>query len=280
MRSLIRAIRFLFSISSPTGGPGDEPACCLHWIMPLGFAAGVLLAVIVGTCWGTLTYRPGGELWMAVVPAMLVYWLLLGTARYIGWGTTWATLRSAGRGVEMIPLVTLAIVAAAVCQFVALAMLPTRYPLTPPIAEWSRPLYLALIPPLHFGAIVLMGLWGSGAVLLAACLGRPDDRADPCVRQLLAERTWKKMTWAMAPTSGLTLLFLVGWSRQWGEPWATSIVPAVFTSLAVTVILFGVTTLFAWLLARKERPVTRGTLLAAGLIGEIGFLILFHALVR
>ena len=297
MRSLLKAIRFLYGVSAPreqaataTGLPTGN-AAWLHWIVPLGLAAGVLLAVIVGLSWGRLTYQPGGELWMAVVPAMLIYWLGPGAARYMGWGRTWASVRLGARmndlthdaypGVQCLGLMVLAIVAAAVTQFVAIAALPTRNPTAPPgmSRDWL-PFYYLLFPIQNYGAMVLMGLWGNAAVLLAACLGRPAGHADAMVRQLLAARTWKKMAWAIPGPAAVSMLFLVGWERKWGEPWATAIVPSAFQALAIAVILFGVTMLFAWLLARRLQGHCRATLLAAGLIGEITFLLLFHTLPR
>lgn len=296
MSSLSQAARFLYGVravrddGSDAGGADRSAAGWVRWITPLGLLVGVLLAAVLAVGWSQLTHGPG-ELWMVAVPAVLIYWLGPGAARYAGWGRTWTSVRLGARlndlsrdaypGIEGLGLMVIAIVAAAMTQFAAVSMLPVRLPTTPPgLPSQFMPIYYCLFPATHYGAVVLMCLWGNAAVLLAACLGRPAGHADRLVRELLAAPAWRKMAWALLFPAAVSAVFFFGWFRQWGQDWLPTAALSVFYALAVAVILFGVTMLFAWLLARRVQGHCRSTLLAAGLIGEIAFLLVFHAMFK
>lgn len=308
MRSLIQAMQFFYGLRTAPVGPADAPEAgdagstggdWIVWAMPLGLAVGLLLAMLAALMWTPLT-RPGtSDLWLVIAPAMLVYWLGPGLSRYLGWGRTWASIRLGGRlndldrdrypGIESIGLMALAIVAAAIAQYVAVALLPTRLPylasslfgfLGEPWGPRVGVMGRFVFPWTHYGAIVLMAVWGNSCVLLAGCLGRPAGHADPAVRELLALPTHGKLAWAIPGPIALTALFLIGWLRSYRDLWALTLAQAVTESLMIAVVLFGGTMLFAWLLARRVQGHCRATLLSAGLIGEIAFLFLLHAVLK
>jgi hypothetical protein len=286
MHSLLKAFRFLYS-SRADEEPLEGSAAWAFWIVPLGLGIGIALAVVLGFCWPRLTYSPGA-LWMVAVPAMLLYWLGPGGARYAALGRTWASIRLGARlndqprenypGAECLSLVVLTVTAAAVAQFVAVAMLPIVHPATIPgvpgfLQQW-------LFPWKHFGAIVLMTTWGNAAVLLASCIGRPAGHCEPSVRQLLASPAWPRLLLGLLIPAAVSMLFIVGWRGELPDRWVQTLALSAFDTLGIAAIMFGVTTLFAWLLARRVQGHCRSTLLSAGLVGEITFLVIFHAMYK
>ncbi len=284
MHSLLKALRFMYS-SRADAGPADGSSAWLLWIVPLGLVVGIALAVVVGFSWPRLTYSPGA-LWMVVTPAMLLYWLGPGGARYAALGRTWASIRLGVRlndqprdtypGAECLSLAVLTVTAVAIAQFVSVAMLPAvRAATIPNVPEF---LHQWLFPWKHYGAIVLMAGWGNAAALLASCLGRPAGHAEPSVRQLLASPAWLRLLPGLLLPAAVSMLFIVGWRRESQDPWAKTLALSAFDTLGIAVIMFGVTMLFAWLLARRVQGHCRSTLLSAALVGEITFLLIFHAM--
>ncbi|MDD4890193.1 MAG: hypothetical protein PHU85_09705 [Phycisphaerae bacterium] len=289
MRSLLTAMQFLYGLRAGQGGESPqerESARWVAWFAPLGLAVGVMLALLILLAWGPIQPPLQRELWLVVVPALMIYWLGPASGRYVGWARTWASIRLGGRlndldhdaypGIEATGIMVLAVATAALAQYVAFANLPYSWPL---LAQ-NTPSLRLLFPRANYGAPVLMAMWGNACVLLAACLGRPAGHAEPEVRQLLAMPTLSKLLWAEVAPLALTALFLVGWLHRGGTLGASTIVLAAFDALAIAVILFGVTMLFAWLLARRVQGHCRATLLSAGLIGELVFLLLFYAIIK
>ncbi len=298
MPSLVKALRFLYGLRTgrgPSGagveaggGPADSGgpggAAWIHWAVPAGAALGVLLALLTSLSWRVLTLRRGdGGLWVAVAPILLIYWLGPGAARYLSWGRVWADLRIGQRSADgegstdWSALMMLGLVAAGVVHGITLATLPIG-------GGWVEQLGVTLnrilFPRAIYGAIILMCMWGNGSVLLAGCLGRAAEGACPQVADLLSAGRARKMLWALLPPIAVGALYLFGWRWRGGQDWASVLALAGAHSLAIGVILFGTAMLYGWLLARRGRGHCRATLLSAGLIGELAFLLMFHTLVK
>ncbi|MCG3177749.1 MAG: hypothetical protein BIFFINMI_00069 [Phycisphaerae bacterium] len=272
MKSLRHAIGFCFGLREPTE-PADS-AAWTHWVVPAGAGLGTMLAAVTAISWYRL-HLWGYGLWMAVMPALLILWLGPGAGRVVGFARTFSFLRQGRRfnrdnDLDGDPLtgglMVVGLVAAGLLCYIAMATLPTEAP-----PAWALPHWLDSIlrPRKLYAVIVLMSTWGGGAVLLSGLLGKPAESSGPMVRQLLAVGAWRKILWGWLVPTALTTFYFSNW---WLGGWASAV--------ATGVIEFGVIALLGWIMARRGQGHCRDTLLAAGVLGELLFLLLFHVLVK
>jgi hypothetical protein len=269
----LHAAAFCYGLAEPDDSLSRS--AWLHWIAPLGLGLGVALALLMALGWQTLHLSMGGYgLWMAVVPVLGLYLLGPGAGRLLAFARLLAHLRQGQRLPDAdtprasdpltAGLGAMAMLAAAGLFYVAIATLPTDAPTHSRLPYWIA---MVIRPRKVYAAIVLMGLWGNGAMFLAAMMGRPGRDASTSVRQLLAAPLWVKFLWGwLTPTAGSVVLFSGWWSGGWAS------------ALALGVMLFGLLMLTSWLLARMGQGHGRETLLGSAVLAEIGLLIIFHAM--
>lgn len=271
MKSLSTALRFLYGLGDGPGSSSLSPRW-LHLVTPLGLAVGLAMVLVTANAW---RYLHALELWTAMLPVLVLWWLGPGVAWMLGLGRLALRLR-VGQSDQRLGEGGAALLSAAavICLLIAWYALMVSLPRDSLVTSGRLPTWLAQIvhPRKLWAAITMASVWGHGGVLLGAMLrgqrvepGAGDGQA---VDQLLDARGWVKMLWGWIAPAALTIWFFLPW---WSGGWASA--------LALSVIIGGLLMLYGWLLARRAIPQTRATLLAGGVLAQLTFLVGFHVLI-
>lgn len=280
-RSIFDAGRLLLTFDvQPRGLDGPRAAAVIGWVVPI--------SLLIGLAWaGTFraTWRLYGEVeGIPILPALCVILLeAFVTGRYLPLALARVVdiidAGAPGRGASdsfVPPLIndlsspprlrgTLMLALIVLVQFVLLSSIPKVNPWWPPDDD-LRHYFNFLYPRPIYRPLLLAPLWGRWAILLAACVGRTAERADPDVVAISRAMTpGRLLRHAILPL----LLSCIYFSRE-----QNFLIGAV-----IALVVFAVSYVACVLMARRLGGQTRTTLLATGQVAQIVFLATYKAMV-
>lgn len=260
------AARFLFPLDERSSADSDHWARATHWFLLWGLLTGILYAAVFRVAW-----RSFGEYqYVRFVPMAFVL------IADLGWGgyrllTATSSLFAARRSSESAPEspsylpVILALVLISILKYAILVSLPMGTPRPSQSIEWAtwRHQLGFLYPKAIYRPLILMPVWGRWAMMLALSIGRASPACSPRLRRMAqASQLWRILLYWLG-CMGLTLFYASGNPSQVGR--------SVIISLGVLVIAY----LVSFGLSRRSDGQTETSTLAAGLAGEMGFLLLY-----
>ncbi len=279
-RALFDAGRLLLTFDvQPRGLDLARAGAVIGWVVPI--------SLLVGLAWaGTFraTWRLYGEVeGIPILPALCVILLeAFVTGRYLPLALARVVdIIDAGvpgrgsAGPFVPPLIndlsspprlrgTLMLVLIVLTQFGMIASLRNYNPWWPPNDDW-RHYFNFLYPNPIYRPLLLAPLWGRWAILLAACIGRTAERADPDVVAISRAMTpGRLLRHAILPL----LLSCIYFSRE-----RNFLIGAV-----IALVVFAVSYVACVLMARQLGGQTRTTLLATGQVAQIVFLATYRAM--
>jgi cobalamin synthase len=246
------------------GDPVDEAAAtrAIHWIVPIGVVTGLVYACLYRGSW-----RCFGEVHgIRLMPAACV-WIadlaLLGCVLWIAAARVFGRLLRPSRPSCSPPtnepgLVLLApLVILAGLKLVLWVAIPEGVSTWPGI--WGSALNFAY-PHAFYRTLILAPIWGRWGVVLAANLGRCDPAADGLTRGLTAQQSPQRVLGWFIPITALTAVYC-GYNGKW------------MVGCVIALAVLGTTYLFGVFAGRRLGGQNRDTLLAAGLVAELSYLI-------
>jgi hypothetical protein len=255
--SFQRALAFLLPVGdeSAMSQPGGRNAA--HWYVPIGLAIGVVYAVVFNGVWSVY----GEYFGLRLLPAAALLILDLGFFgnRLLRGACAVSEAVADRRGAlgEALRPALLTLVLLLFLKSAAVLALPRGQQWT--ADDWRRYLFLINPPPV-LRPLILMAMWGRWSVLLALGLGRARAGEPAALLNAMdAARFGVAMGWLL-PCVALTVLYC-------------GVRTGVAAGMLVSSITLGAAYLTAVLLSWRFGGLTRASVYAAGLAGELAFLL-------
>ena len=267
-RAALLAARFLFPVTDRSACEETGWPMAGRWLLVWGIIIGAAYALVFRGAWrwfgeyNRLRLAP-----VAVLLALDLGWcgrrLLLGALRVLG---------NDGHTDEVAPPApaspqgTLALVLIAIFKYALLLSLPFGARLQP--ADW-RDVYLGFFyPEVIYRPLILMPIWGRWAIMLALRIGRVAPTGSQRLRLMAGGLSLSAVMLWWLGCSALTMLYCSGA----GEHLARGVFIAVAVFLTCYLVCFA--------LARRAGGQTEATVGAAGLVGELAFLMFYLPVAR
>lgn len=266
--SLWYAVRLMFPGPRCLSSRGATRAC--YWFVLLGLVIGLVYAGVYRVAW-----RQFGEVRsLPLVPAVAV-WLLdvslvaslfyLGAARTIGRMIAPQSSVSVGADNQSnrYPIEILVLLILVVLKLMLLMAIPQGISGWPGPGDWRSYFNWVYARP-HYRPLILAPIWGRWAMLLVGSIGRLHERSDEGLSRFCGVLSAGLVLMLMVPVTVLTSIYC-GRLGRW-----------MFGCIIACIVLAG-TYLYGVLAARRQGGQTRDSILGAGLIGELIFLIAYEA---
>ncbi|MCK4659696.1 MAG: hypothetical protein KAV82_09275 [Phycisphaerae bacterium] len=247
---------------------GAGRAC--HWFVPLGLIIGLAYTGVYRAVWrqfgevSALALMPAAAVWLVdvAIVASALYLAAAGTiARTIHPSTRLSNDlgdRNARYTIEILALLILVVL-----KLVLLIAIPKGVASWPGPGDWRSHFNWMYAHP-HYRPLILAPMWGRWAMLLVGSIGRLRDGNDAGLSRFCGSLSATLMLVYMIPIAVLTAIFC-GHRGRW-----------MFGGIISCVVLAG-TYLYGVISARRQGGRTRDSIVGAGLIGELIFLIAYEA---
>ncbi|UCG17591.1 MAG: hypothetical protein JSV19_06075 [Phycisphaerales bacterium] len=265
--SLRATAGLVFPLGEAGRGAGVAGACRTHWIVPMGLVVGIGYACLYRGAWRFFGEVQG----IRLMPAVAVWLLdvgLCGSVLLVGSARVADQIfggRSRRPGGE--PTVEGRLGLVGMASFVVLCVLKLMLWISIPEGVstwpgiWGSGLNFAY-PHAFYRPLLLAPIWGRWGLVLAAGLGRPSAEADAVIRGLTSRQSpYGVLIW-FVPVAALTAVYC-GYSGRWAY------------GCVIALGVMGATYLFGVAVARRLGGQTRETILAAGLVAEMSYLVLY-----
>jgi len=247
---------------------GADRAC--HWFILLGLMIGLLYTGVYRAVW-----RQFGEVRsLPLMPATAVWLLdaaLLGTLLYLGAAGTLARFvdpsllgnGAVGEKPTRYPIEVLILVTLLLLKLMLLVAIPQGISGWPAADDWRSHFNWVYARP-HYRPLILAPMWGRWAMLLVGSIGRLRDRSDIQLTRFCGSLSATLVLLWMVPVTVLTAIYC-GRLGRW-----------MFGCIIACIVLAG-TYLYAVIAAHRQGGQTRDSILGAGLLGELIFLVAYEA---
>ncbi len=268
--SLIPAMQFMLPMGDPPRGDAAFWRRASYWFLPIGLGIGLLWVGVFRGLWRLYGEEVTSLRLVPAVGVLAVDVIFTGYCLFVGLTTVVDALtgprhaREPEHDVPTPPTLTaiMALLLALIVQLVLISAVRTGDWWWP--SDWRRHLNFAY-PQLIYRPLLLAPLWGRWAILLAALLGRVAPRSHPAAMGL-----------SKAVSPGLVMVnFLLPLSLT-AVYCSRSGNLILGTIIALTVL--GLTFVSSVIIARRGGGQTRRSMLAAGKMAELIFLVSFVVL--
>jgi hypothetical protein len=266
--SLRHALQFTCPGAGTCSESGATQAC--HWLVGLGLLIGLAYTGVYRAVW-----RQFGEVrGLQLMPAVAVWLLdvgLCGALAYFGAARTLGRVLAPSAPVDAAggdrpvryPIEVVGLVVLVVLKLVVLLAIPQGIAGWPGPGDWRSHFNWMYARP-HFRPLILAPMWGRWAILLVGSIGRLRDRGDVALSRFCGSLSAARVLLWMVPVTVLTSVYC-GRLGRW-----------MFGCIIACLVLGG-TYLYGVIAVRRQGGQTRETILGAGVIAELIFLVAYEA---